>query len=61
MLNFLKDNISFRNITQRFQRFFLKDTHREKIPPNKTPATTKSMDMGIWVGGTSEQYITSAF
>ena len=27
--------------------FFLKDTHREKAPSNKTPALTKSTNMGI--------------
>ena len=33
----------------------IKDTHREKAPSNKTPALTKSMNMGIWVIGTSNQ------
>ena len=33
----------------------LKDTHRKKGPSNKTPALTKSRDMGIWVIGTSNQ------
>ena len=32
-----------------------KDTHREKVPSNKTPALTKSMNIGIWVVGTSNQ------
>ena len=31
----------------------LKDTHREKAPSNKTPPLTKSMNMDIWVVGTS--------
>ena len=31
----------------------LKDTHREKAPSNKTPSLTKSMNMDIWVVGTS--------
>ena len=26
-----------------------KNTHREKVPSNKTPALTKSMSMDIWV------------
>ena len=58
VLNFLKDNISLRNVFKDciFGRYFLKDTHREKAPPNKTPASTKSTDMGIWVGGTSNQF-----
>ena len=33
----------------------LKDTHREKAPPNKTLALTKSTNMDIWVVGTSNQ------
>ena len=36
----------------------LKDTHREKAPSNKTPALTKSMNMDIWVFGTSNQLFT---
>ena len=32
-----------------------KDTHREKVPSNKTSALTKSTDMGIWVVGISNQ------
>ena len=36
-------------------RDVLKDTHREKAPSNKTPALTKSMNMDIWVFGTSNQ------
>ena len=35
--------------------FCLKDTHKEKAPSNKTPALTKSANMGIWVVGTSNQ------
>ena len=35
----------------------LKDTHREKEPPNKTLAFTKSTNMDIWVVGTSNQII----
>ena len=33
----------------------LKDTDRKEAPSNKTPALTKSSDMGIWVVGTSNQ------
>ena len=33
-----------------------KDTHREKVPSNKTPALTKNMNMDIWVVGTSNQF-----
>ena len=35
--------------------FYLKDTHREKAPSSKTPTLTKSMNMDIWVVGTSNQ------
>ena len=31
------------------------DSHREKVPSNKTPTFTKSTNMGIWVVGTSNQ------
>ena len=34
---------------------FIKDTHREKAPSNKTPARTKKTNMVIWVVGTSNQ------
>ena len=35
--------------------FTLKDTHREKAPSNITAAFTKSMNMVIWVVGTSNE------
>ena len=39
----------------------VKDTHREKAPSNKTPALTKSTNMGIWVVGTTNQlFITGS-
>ena len=34
-----------------------KDTHREKAPSNKTPALTKSTNMGIWLVGTPNQLV----
>ena len=37
------------------KKTFLKDTHKEKAPSNKTPVLTKSMNMGIWVAGRSNQ------
>ena len=46
---FLKENV--RNLLKT-----VKDTHREKAPSNKTPALTKSTNMGIWVVGTSNQF-----
>ena len=33
----------------------VKDTHRKKAPSNKTPALTKSRNLGIWVAGASNQ------
>ena len=41
--------------------YFLKDTHREKAPSNKTPALTKSTNMGIWVVGTTNQLCIAGF
>ena len=35
----------------------IKDTHRGKAPLCKTPALTKSTNMGIWVVGTSNHII----
>ena len=37
--------------------FVVKDTRREKAPSNKTPALTKSTNIGIWVVGTSNQLL----
>ena len=34
---------------------FLKDTHREKAPSNKTPALRKRTNMGVWAIGTLNQ------
>ena len=33
----------------------MKDTHREKAPSSGTPAYAKSMNIDIWVFGTSDQ------
>ena len=33
----------------------IKDPHREKALPNKTPALTKNTNMDIWVVGTANQ------
>ena len=35
--------------------FKLEDTHREKAPSNKTPALTKSTNVGVWAVGTLNQ------
>ena len=35
----------------------LKDTHREKAPSNKTPALTKSTNMGVWAVGKLNQFL----
>ena len=31
---------------------------RKKVPSNKTPALAKSMNMDIWIVGTSNQFFT---
>ena len=36
-------------------KFNIKDTHREQVPSNKTPALTKSSNMGILVFVTLNQ------
>ena len=38
-----------------FSNDTLKGMHREKAPTNETPALTESMNMGIWVVGTSNE------
>ena len=55
------DSVPFRSIRQSSvkgntdQPFVFKDTHREKALSNKTTAFTTSMNMDIWVVGTSHQ------
>ena len=39
-----------------FTILYVKDTHREKTPSNKTPALTKSMNMDICMVSTSSQH-----
>ena len=34
---------------------YINDTHMEKAPSNKTPALTKTANMGIWIVGTTNQ------
>ena len=38
----------FCQFTEQIFNFLIKDTHREKAPPNKTPGVIKSTNMGIW-------------
>ena len=38
-----------------------KYTHWEKAPSNKIPALTKSMNMDIWLVGTSNQLLYNRF
>ena len=40
---------------------FFKDTHREKLTSNKIPALSKSMNMDIWVVGTTKQLLYKSF
>ena len=46
--------ICIENVSTGCSRSF-KDTHREKAPSTKTPALSESMNMNIWVVGTSNQ------
>ena len=53
-VSFLRDRLQILLlILSKYQR--IKDTHREEAPSNKTPALTKSANMGICVVGTSNQ------
>ena len=36
---------------------WIEDTHREEAPSNKTPALTKSMNIDLYVVGTSNQLL----
>ena len=43
-------------------RISFKDAHREKAPSNKTPALSESMNMDIWVVGTTNQlFVTGSY
>ena len=37
--------------------YHIKDTHREKVPSNKTPALRESTNMGVWAVGTLIQLV----
>ena len=39
--------------------FEVKDTHKEKAPPKKSPSLTNSTYMAIWVVDTSNQLFIS--
>ena len=60
-----KASISMDSCTElRKKQFFLsiaKDTRRKKTPINKIPVLTKSMNMDIWVVGTSNQLFIRGF
>ena len=43
------------DINARVEDSSVKDTRREKVPSNKTPRPTKSMNESIWVVGTCNQ------
>ena len=49
--------IFFKKITTENGNSFIDDTHRVKAPSNKTAALMKSMNMDIWVIGTSNKFI----
>ena len=47
----------FCQFTEQIFNFLIKDTHREKAPPNKTPGVIKSTNMGIWDVGIPNQLL----
>ena len=44
-----------------FDTVHVKHTHREKAPPNKTPALRKSTNVGVWAVGTLKSIIYKRF
>ena len=48
-------------ILKAFELYCLQDTHREKSPPNKTPAFRKSTNMGVWAVGTLSQLFIGGY
>ena len=46
-------------VSNGYRRISFKDTHREEAPSNKTPALSESINMDIWVVGTSDQVFTT--
>ena len=44
-----------KKVTSFLSQPFIKDTHVEKAPSNKTPALTESTNMSIWVVGRTNQ------
>ena len=42
-------------ISLQMKNHYIKDTHREKVPSNKTPALRKSTNMGVWAVSTLSQ------
>ena len=51
---FVNKLFTYLTCSKKSKRCF-KDTHKEKAPSNKTPALTKSTNMGIWVVGITNQ------
>ena len=45
------------NSASTYMYLLLKDTHREKALSNKTPALTKSTNMGVWAVGKLNQFL----
>ena len=49
-------------ISNGYSGISFKDVHREKAPSNKTPVLSRSLNMDIWVDGTSNQlFITGSY
>ena len=47
--------------TDRKVLLLLKDTRREKLPSNKTPTLSKSMNMDIWMSVISNQFFICGY
>ena len=58
--NFIKKENPINVFSCGFHEIF-KDTHREKAPSNKTPALTKSANMGAGIVGTSNRLFIKRF
>ena len=43
------------NFCTLMSKYFIKDTHREKAPSNKTPALRIGTNMSVWAVGTLNQ------
>ena len=57
-LGFSREYWYFKNVEISLRKS-VKDTHRDKATSNKTPTLTKSLNISIWVVGTSNKLFVS--